>query len=186
MSSALGGVANINGNGAAFTSLDISEATQKSLTEMGFYYLTPIQKHTIPPLLAGKDVLGAARTGSGKTMAFLIPTVELVCRLKFKPRNGKYPPHQAALILQYQLLPVGTGVIIISPTRELAIQIFETLQDLMVNHSQTIGLFIGGVGSSARKNEAEKLSKGVNIMVCTPGRLWDHLEVRKRLLLPLS
>ena len=123
-------------------------------------------------------------TGSGKTTAFLIPTVELVCRLKFKPRNGKHIEQDAFFDTNCSFI-LGTGVIIMSPTRELAIQIFETLQELMANHSQTYGLFIGGVGSSARKNEAIKLNKGVNIIVCTPGRLWDHLEVCKRLLLPL-
>lgn len=71
-----------------FTDLELSENTTKALSEMGFKTMTPVQARAIPPLLAGKDVLGAARTGSGKTLAFLIPSVELLCRLKFKPRNG--------------------------------------------------------------------------------------------------
>ena len=72
---------------------------------MGFTKMTAVQARTIPPLLAGRDVLGAAKTGSGKTLAFLIPAIELLYSLKFKPRNG-------------------TGVIVVSPTRELALQIF--------------------------------------------------------------
>lgn len=71
-----------------FSTLELSEPTQKALAEMGFTTMTPVQAKSIPPLLAGKDVLGAARTGSGKTLAFLIPAVELLHRLKFKPRNG--------------------------------------------------------------------------------------------------
>lgn len=69
---------------------------------------------------------------------------------------------------------VGTGVIIISPTRELAIQIFEEVRALLAHHSQTFGLLLGG---NNRRDEAEKLLKGVNIVVCTPGRLLDHLQV---------
>jgi hypothetical protein len=79
-------------NGAAqrkpFSTLDLSEPTAKALTEMGFTTMTPVQEKCIPSLLAGKDVLGAARTGSGKTLAFLIPAVESLHRMKFKPRNG--------------------------------------------------------------------------------------------------
>lgn len=72
-----------------FSTLQLSEPTTKSLEAMGFKTMTPVQAKAIPPLLAGKDVLGAARTGSGKTLAFLVPAVELLHRLKFKPRNGE-------------------------------------------------------------------------------------------------
>jgi ATP-dependent RNA helicase DDX18/HAS1 len=72
-----------------FSALDLSENTQNALREMGFTHMTAIQEKSIPPLLAGKDVLGAARTGSGKTLAFLIPAIELLHRMKFKPRNGE-------------------------------------------------------------------------------------------------
>jgi len=71
-----------------FSTLELSEPTTKGLDEMGFKTMTPVQEKSIPPLLAGKDVLGAARTGSGKTLAFLIPAIELLHRMKFKPRNG--------------------------------------------------------------------------------------------------
>ena len=72
-----------------FSELELSDNTSKALTQMGFSKMTPVQARAIPPLLAGKDVLGAARTGSGNTLAFLIPSIELLCRLKFKPRNGE-------------------------------------------------------------------------------------------------
>ena len=112
---------------------------------------------TIPPLLAGRDVLGAAKTGSGKTLAFLIPAIELLHSLKFKPRNG-------------------TGIIVITPTRELALQIFGVARELMEFHSQTFGIVIGGAN---RRQEAEKLMKGVNMLIATPGRLLDHLQNTK-------
>jgi hypothetical protein len=72
-----------------FSTLELSEQTNKGLADMGFTTMTPVQAKSIPLLLAGKDVLGAAQTGSGKTLAFLIPAVELLHRLKFKPLNGK-------------------------------------------------------------------------------------------------
>lgn len=124
---------------------------------MGFTTMTPIQEKSIPILLAGKDVLGAAQTGSGKTLAFLIPAIELLHRLKFKPMNG-------------------TGIVIVSPTRELALQIFGVARELMEKHSQTFGIVMGGAN---RKAEADKLVKGVNLIVATPGRLLDHLQVSK-------
>ncbi|KAJ9120928.1 ATP-dependent RNA helicase [Naganishia vaughanmartiniae] len=71
-----------------FSSLNLSGPTQAALDRMGFSTMTEVQERTIPPLLAGRDVLGAARTGSGKTLAFLIPSIELLSSLKFKPANG--------------------------------------------------------------------------------------------------
>lgn len=69
---------------------------------------------------------------------------------------------------------IGTGVIIVSPTRELALQIFGVAKDLLKYHQQTFGIVIGGAN---RKAEADKLIKGVNLLVATPGRLLDHLQV---------
>lgn len=127
---------------------------------MNFTHMTEIQSKTIPHLLEGKDLVGSAKTGSGKTLAFLIPAVELMYKLKFMPRNG-------------------TGVLIISPTRELSMQTFGVLQELMKYHNQTYGLIMGGTN---RSSEANKLVKGVNILVATPGRLLDHLQNTKNFL----
>ncbi|OXB71672.1 UNVERIFIED_CONTAM: hypothetical protein H355_001650 [Colinus virginianus] len=121
---------------------------------MSFTKLTEIQAKAIPRLLEGRDVLGAAKTGSGKTLAFLIPAIELLYQVKFLPRNG-------------------TGVLVISPTRELSLQIFDVAAELCKYLPQTLGLVIGGAN---RKQEAEKLKKGVNILVATPGRLLDHMQ----------
>lgn len=137
-----------------FENAGLSEPTMKAIKEMGFEKMTKVQAKTIPPLLAGRDVLGAAKTGSGKTLAFLIPAIEMLYSLKFKPRNG-------------------TGVIVVSPTRELALQIFGVARELMEHHSQTFGIVIGGAN---RRQEAEKLAKGVNLLIATPGRLLDHLQ----------
>lgn len=137
-----------------FSDLNLSEKTMKAIEDMKFEKMTEIQQRGIPPLLAGRDVLGAAKTGSGKTLAFLIPAVEMLSSLRFKPRNG-------------------TGIIVVSPTRELALQIFGVARELMAHHSQTYGIVIGG---TARRAEAEKLAKGVNLLIATPGRLLDHLQ----------
>lgn len=132
----------------------VSENTLKAIGAMGFTKMTEIQAKSIPPLLAGRDLIGSAKTGSGKTLAFLIPAVELIYKLQFKPRNG-------------------TGVLVISPTRELAMQIFGVLKELSAHHHYTYGLLMGG---ASRHTENEKLSKGLNIIVATPGRLLDHLK----------
>ncbi|KIW11434.1 ATP-dependent RNA helicase has1 [Exophiala spinifera] len=141
----------------SFSDLSLSERTMKALTDMNFTQMTEIQRRGIPPLLAGRDVLGAAKTGSGKTLAFLIPAIEMLHALRFKPRNG-------------------TGVVVVSPTRELALQIFGVARELMAHHTQTFGIVIGGANRSA---EAEKLTKGVNLLIATPGRLLDHLQNTK-------
>jgi len=142
---------------------------------MGFERMTEVQARCIPPLLTGRDVLGAARTGSGKTLAFLIPwsaarraaasapltpparSVELMHAAHWAPRNG-------------------TGALVLSPTRELALQTYGVARQLLGGHSQTHGLVIGGAN---RRAEAERLVKGVNLLVATPGRLLDHLQNTK-------
>lgn len=157
-------------NPTLFSELKLSDRTMEAIKAMGFDTMTEIQQKTIPPLLryvlgiqsycsslttcSGKDVLGAAKTGSGKTLAFLIPAIEMLSAMRFKPRNG-------------------TGVIVVSPTRELALQIFGVARELMEKHSQTFGIVIGGAN---RRAEAEKLVKGVNLLIATPGRLLDHLH----------
>lgn len=140
-----------------FANLPISGGTSGALQSMGFTFMTKIQDHSIEALLVGKDLLGAAKTGSGKTLAFLVPAVELLRKVQFTGRNG-------------------TGVVVISPTRELSLQTYGVLREIMdhASHSQTHGLLIGGAN---RRAEAERLVRGVNIVVATPGRLLDHLQV---------
>ena len=159
---------------AKFSDMDLSSKTMEALKEMGFENMTEIQSRGIPALLAGKDVLGAAKTGSGKTLAFLIPAIEILHALRFKPRNGVSDPSSTLVALIYCTdKPKGTGVIVVSPTRELALQIFGVARELMAHHSQTYGIVMGGAN---RRAEAEKLQKGVNLLIATPGRLLDHLQ----------
>lgn len=141
----------------SFSSLPLTEGTQKAIKEMGYEKMTKIQAKAIPALLAGKDLIGAAKTGSGKTLAFLIPIVELLRKAKFQTRNG-------------------TGAMILSPTRELAMQTYGVCKELLSDESSgslTYGLIMGGAN---RKTEAERLRKGVNIVIATPGRLLDHMK----------
>jgi len=98
---------------------------------MGFTHMMEIQYRTIPFLIQKRDLLGAAKTGSGKTLAFLLPAVELLHKLKFMPRNG-------------------TGIVIISPTRELSLQTYGVVQDLLKHHTQTHGLVMGGANRRVR------------------------------------
>merc|ERR1719327_1641727 len=119
--------------------------------------LTEIQSKAIPLLLQGKDVLAAAKTGSGKTLAFLVPAVDLLYNVKLAPRNG-------------------TGTLVISPTRELAMQIYDVLRNISKYMSQTFSICVGGMN---RRQEADKLCKGVNTLVATPGRLLDHMQNTK-------
>ena len=97
------------------------------------------------------------RTGSGKTLAFLVPIVDMLAKAQFKGRNG-------------------LGAVVITPTRELAAQVYQDLTDLAQFHPQKHGLVTGGAN---RRAEAEHLEKGVNILVATPGRLLDHLQNTK-------
>ncbi|GFS51435.1 ATP-dependent RNA helicase DDX18 [Trichonephila inaurata madagascariensis] len=100
------------------------------------------------------DVVASAKTGSGKTLAFLVPAIELMYKNNFSPK-------------------MGCGVLIISPTRELSMQTFGVLKELLTNHSFTHGLIMG---VQQKHTEEEKLVAGVNIVVATPGRLLDHLR----------
>ena len=121
--------------GVRFDSLKLLDETQSALRDMGFETLTEIQARSIPPLLRGLDVLAQAKTGSGKTLSFLIPAVELLARARWLPRNG-------------------TGMVCISPTRELALQIYGVLRELCAHHRQTHGLVIGGATQPAQRRTA--------------------------------
>ncbi|KAI0664113.1 DEAD-domain-containing protein [Cubamyces menziesii] len=137
----------------AFADLPISDLTKRGLKRAYFVKMTDIQAKSLPVSLKGKDVLGAARTGSGKTLAFLIPVLEILYRRKWGPQDG-------------------LGALIISPTRELAVQIFDVLRSIGGYHSFSAGLVIGGKNL---KDERERLSR-MNILVATPGRLLQHMD----------
>lgn len=136
-----------------FSQLPLSDNTKDGLQQSHFIKTTDIQLKTILPALKGKDILGAARTGSGKTLAFLVPVLEVLHRKKWTQLDG-------------------LGALIISPTRELAIQIFEVLRKIGRPHGFSAGLVMGGKDV---KTEAERLGK-LNILIGTPGRILQHMD----------
>lgn len=136
-----------------FAELPLSEATQTGLDASHFKNLTTIQSRAIPASLKGIDILGAAKTGSGKTLAFLVPVLENLYRKKWTEYDG-------------------LGALILSPTRELAMQIFEVLRKIGRNHTFSAGLVIGG---KSMQEERERLGR-MNILVATPGRMLQHMD----------
>ncbi|WVR08495.1 ATP-dependent RNA helicase DBP4 [Kwoniella sp. DSM 27419] len=137
----------------AFTELPLSSRTLKGLKSSHFVNPTPIQALAVPQALRGQDILGSARTGSGKTLAFLIPMLERLYLDKWGPMDG-------------------LGAVVISPTRELAVQTFTQLRDIGKYHNFSAGLVIGG---KPLKEEQERLGR-MNILIATPGRLLQHLD----------
>lgn len=136
-----------------FTDLPISEDTLRGIKEANFVTMTDIQKRTIPMALKGEDVMGTAKTGSGKTLAFLIPVIESLVHNK---------------ITEYD----GLAALIISPTRELAVQIFEVLTKIGKYNSFSAGLVTGGKDVQYEKERVARM----NILVGTPGRISQHLN----------
>jgi ATP-dependent RNA helicase RhlE len=134
-----------------FTALGLHSSLLRAVKEMGFVRPTPIQGDTIPPALSGRDVLASAETGSGKTAAFLLPILH---RLIGVPRGT-------------------TRALVLAPTRELAAQILDDLQDLAVHTPVTGAAIFGGVNPGPQEHA---LRSGVDVIVATPGRLLDHLR----------
>ncbi|HEU4586112.1 MAG TPA: DEAD/DEAH box helicase [Gemmatimonadaceae bacterium] len=136
----------------SFNSLDLDKSLLKALKELGFARPTPIQSEAIPPALEGRDVLACAMTGSGKTAAFLLPIID---RLMRKPRGV-------------------TRALVLVPTRELAAQVLEHLNELALHTPITGAAIFGGVGMGPQEHA---LRSGTDIIVATPGRLLDHLQL---------
>ncbi len=133
-----------------FSILKLHPTLLQAVKELGFARPTPIQADAIPPALAGRDLLACASTGSGKTAAFLLPIMH---HLLAKPRRT-------------------TRALVITPTRELAAQILEDLNDLGVHTPLTAASIFGGVGMGPQEHA---FRSGVDVMIATPGRLLDHL-----------
>ncbi|XP_015600172.1 probable ATP-dependent RNA helicase DDX10 isoform X1 [Cephus cinctus] len=136
-----------------FFNLPLSSKTQKGLKENEFVEPTDIQKQSIGLALRGNDILGAAKTGSGKTLAFLIPVLEILYAKQWTRLDG-------------------VGALIITPTRELAYQIYETLRKIGRYHDISAGLIIGGKDLQFEKKRMDQC----NIVICTPGRLLQHMD----------
>jgi ATP-dependent RNA helicase RhlE len=133
-----------------FSQLPLSSALQRKLEAAQFINLTPIQEQAIPFALEGKDVLGTAQTGTGKTLAFLIPVIEML---------NREPSRQAS-------------VLVLLPTRELAMQVHEQYEKLRGKSMSRASLVIGGV---SEKTQISGLRGGSEMIIATPGRLQDFL-----------
>ncbi len=134
-----------------FSTLGLHPSLLKGLKDLGFARPTPIQADAIPPAMAGKDLLACAATGSGKTAAFLLPIL-------------------------HHLIPKSRGTtraLVLSPTRELAAQIQQDLDDLAVHTPITGAAIFGGVGMGPQEHA---FRSGVDVIVATPGRLLDHFR----------
>ncbi len=134
----------------AFTKLGLNDAVAFAVAEMGYNDPTPIQAQAVPVVLAGKDVIGSAQTGTGKTAAFALPIIH---------RLGAHARKTRCLVLE--------------PTRELALQVEEAIQKYAKFTDITVTVVYGGVGYGKQR---EDLERGVDVIAATPGRLLDHLE----------
>ena len=142
-----------------FDSFDLDSRIIQGLQQTGFTYCTPIQAETLPIALAGRDVAGQAQTGTGKTAAFLVATLQHL--LAHEPEDalaGSYP-----------------RAVILAPTRELAVQIHKDALALNRETGFRIGLVYGGTGYQQQRDE---IAAGVDILIGTPGRLIDYLKQR--------
>ena len=142
-----------------FTDLGLCDELSKAVADLGYESPTPIQEKSIPIVLMGRDILGSAQTGTGKTASFTLPMIEILASGRAKAR-----------------LPRS---LILAPTRELAAQVAESFGKFSTYHKLTMALLIGGV-SFADQNAA--LDKGVDVLIATPGRLLDHFERGKVML----
>lgn len=143
----------------AFDTLGLSSKVLAAVEASGYTEPTPIQAQAIPPVLAGRDVLGIAQTGTGKTASFVLP---MLTRLEKGRARARMP-----------------RTLILEPTRELAAQVEENFVRYGQNHKLNVALLIGGVSFD---DQEKKLVRGVDVLIATPGRLLDHFE-RGRLLL---
>ena len=134
-----------------FADLKIHPNLLRAVKELGFVRPTPIQAEAIPPALAGRDVLACAMTGSGKTAAFLLPILH---KLIDTPRGS-------------------TRALVLAPTRELAAQILESVNDLATHTPVTAAAVYGGVGMAPQEHA---LRSGADVIIATPGRLMDHMR----------
>src|ERR1700677_3587529 len=139
-----------------FSEINLSAALRKNLERNDFIIATPVQAQAIPPLMEGRDVVATAQTGTGKTLAFSIPVIEALAAV---PR-GK-----------------AVKVLILSPTRELAIQIDAAFRQLAEGMRIRTAVVVGGLSEAS---ELGDIKAGAEVVIATPGRLCDYLERRTR------
>ncbi|MGY3859716.1 DEAD/DEAH box helicase [Aeromonas intestinalis] len=141
---------------ASFADLILSPRLQQTLRELGYDQPTPIQSAAIPLVLAGRDLLAGAQTGTGKTAAFVLPILQLLMAQQAEP--AAFRPIRALVLV---------------PTRELAVQVHESVLRYGKETGLTSALVYGGVSIAA---QVEALKSGVDLLIATPGRLLDHLR----------
>ena len=143
----------------SFDYLGLSDELLSAVRDAGYTEPTPIQKKTIPSTLQGRDILGIAQTGTGKTASFTLPMIDILAQGRARARMPR------SLILE--------------PTRELAAQVEESFDKYGKNSKLTCALLIGGTDFAG---QVKKLDKGVDVLIATPGRLIDHCERGKVIL----
>ncbi len=136
-----------------FSELDLCEPLQEAIHALGYEEMTPVQIQAIPPALQSRDVVGCAPTGTGKTLAFLLPALDHLLRDPARARNPR--------------------VVILEPTRELVIQVAGEIQKLAARTSLRAVSVYGG---AEMRKQTDRLCRGVDVVVATPGRLMDHMR----------
>ncbi len=139
---------------SSFSDLGLAEPLVRAVADLGYQSPTPIQLQAIPPVLAGKDLLGCARTGTGKTAAFALPLLHRLAATP-RPRRRKQP-----------------RVLVLTPTRELALQVDESFRDYGKHTGVRTACIFGGVGQNP---QVQLMASGVDVLVACPGRLLDLL-----------
>jgi ATP-dependent RNA helicase RhlE len=137
-----------------FSEFPVSAVLQANLAQNGFVTPTPVQAESIPPALEGRDVVATAQTGTGKTLAFVLPLLESLLK---------------------QPIETGVSAVILSPTRELAIQIHETFVKLAKHTGIRDAVVVGGMSEHP---QLESIRRGARVLIATPGRLSDFIERR--------
>ena len=148
----------------AFAQLQLAAPLARAVAEMGYESMTPIQAQAIPVVLQGRDVMGAAQTGTGKTAAFALPLLQRMLKHESSSTSPARHPVRALVLL---------------PTRELADQVAQAIKDYAKYTLLRSAVVFGGIDM---KPQTIELKKGVEILVATPGRLLDHIEAKNAVL----
>ena len=148
----------------AFSQLNLAEPLARAVAEMGYEQMTPIQAQAIPVVIQGRDVMGAAQTGTGKTAAFALPLLQRMMKHENSSTSPARHPVRALVLL---------------PTRELAVQVAEQVKLYAKYTNLNSAVVFGGMDM---KPQTAELKKGVEVLVATPGRLLDHIEAKTAVL----
>ncbi|MBG6076389.1 DEAD/DEAH box helicase [Polaromonas sp. CG_9.11] len=149
---------------SSFSNLSLAEPLARAVADMGYETMTPIQEQAIPVVLQGKDVMGAAQTGTGKTAAFTLPLLQRMMKHENASTSPARHPVRALVLL---------------PTRELAVQVAEQVKLYAKYTNLNCAVVFGGMDM---KPQTLELKKGVEVLVATPGRLLDHIEAKNTVL----